>query len=73
MRIAYQIALIGVFGLLGMGIIIGLNIWEDQRFEATNATIARSRDASDLDLKLQALILQARRYEKDFGRATPVL
>ena len=66
MRIAYQIALIGVFGLLGMGIIIGLNIWEDQRFEATNATIARSRDASDLDLKLQALILQARRYEKDF-------
>jgi hypothetical protein len=36
-RIAYQIAFIGLFGLLGMGIIVGLNIWEDQRFEISNA------------------------------------
>jgi methyl-accepting chemotaxis protein len=65
-RIGYQVAMLGVIGLLGV-VLVAATSWHDiDAINKIGADVAAVRDAKDLETALQISLLQARRYEKDF-------
>lgn len=58
--------MLALIGLVGMGGVTAINIWGDARQAASSHAVAAARDAHDVELRLQLLLLEARRFEKDF-------
>ena len=65
-RIGYQIAMLGIVGILGMTAIAGINRWSAAQIDRVSADVALLRGAANLESRLWIDLLQARRYEKDF-------
>jgi methyl-accepting chemotaxis protein len=65
-RIAYQIAIIGAIGVLGLAVIAAVYLRESARQDAFAATMDRTEEAKTAALHLDSDLLLARRSEKDF-------